>query len=88
MKYKAARGIVNTQSCGRYYLVTPEETVEISETAGICLKYLRQGADIRELCDYLEDMYEIEDREILESDVRSLISDLLGRRIITRYNGD
>lgn len=84
MKYKTVPCTVNTQICGKYYLVSPSETIEISETAYACLEYLKQGADIRDLCQGLEDKYEIEDKEVLLSDVTSLVKDLFNKRLLMR----
>lgn len=84
MKYKTLTGMVTTQVCGRYFLVTTEGTIEISETAFFCLKCLEQDASISDLCQALAEQYDIGDKEGLISDVRSLVKDLLDKRLLVR----
>ena len=84
MKYKRVPGIVITQFCGKYFLVTQKETLKISETAFLCLKRLEQDADIYDLCQVIEDQFEIDNERALVTDVQNLINDLLARRLLMR----
>lgn len=86
IKYKTIPGMVITQICGSYFLVTTKETIAINETAYICLRCLKQGSDINELCSAIEEQYDIADHENLLLDVHNLIADLLSRKLIMRYN--
>ncbi len=84
MKYKTIPGVITAQFCDKYFLVTSDETMKISETAYICLKRLEQGADTQDLCCLIGDKYEIDDKRVLLSDVSSLIMDLLRKRLLVR----
>lgn len=87
MKYKTVPCTIATRVCGKFYLVTPDETVEISETAYICVKGLENGADLEDLCQDIEKHFEIDDRETLMGDVRSFVNVLQKKRLLMRCYG-
>ena len=86
MKYRTAPGVILAEICSRSFLVTPEATIQVNETAASCWKNLTQGADEKELCEDIQDQYETEDIEVLRSDIRDLIRSLRERRLIERYS--
>ena len=85
MKYRTAPGIILTGVCGSYYLVSSRETVGINETAAFYRKKLEQGSSEAELAAYANENYEIEDPEILRTDIRDFVESLMEKHFLVRY---
>lgn len=86
MRYKAVPGIIMTSVCGKYFLVTSMETLQINETAAHYWKLLMNGADEDGLCRLAEMEYEVEDHDLLRRDVKELLESLTERRMLVRYD--
>ncbi len=84
MKYKTAAGIILTSVCGRFFLVTPEETIHINETAAFYWKELEKGTSVDDLCSVSKEIYEIEDTDALRSDINDLIETLRNKKLLVR----
>lgn len=84
MKYKTIPGVILTSVCGRYYLVTARETMEINETAAICWEKLTQGASEAELAAFVREYCEVADTDSPDEDIRVLIATLQERNLLTR----
>lgn len=85
-KYKTYPGIVLASSCGSYFLITPENTINVNETAAFIWKQLEKGADETELYKAVKNSYEIEDVNLLNNDIHTLIEFLLNHHLIKRYS--
>lgn len=85
-KYKTYPGTVLTSSCGSYYLITSENTTCINETAAFIWKQLEKGADETELYEAVKNSYEIEDVNLLNNDIHTLIEFLFNHHLIKRYS--
>lgn len=86
MRYKAAPGVVMTTVCGKYFLVTPKETLQVNEPAALYWKALVKGADEEELRKLAEEEYRIEDHTLLRRDIREMLESLAERRMLLRYD--
>ena len=85
MKYKTMHGVIMTQICGTHFIVTPEKTMQINETAAFCWKQMEQGVDEEELCQRMQEAFDIEDPELLRSDIRSLTESMYVNHLLVRY---
>lgn len=85
MKYKAMPDVVMTQICGKYYLVTSEETIQLNEIAAFYWKQLEKGASEEELRAITQEYYEIGDPEMLRDDVSGFVDFLRCKHCIVRY---
>lgn len=83
MKYKTVPGRILTSVCGRYFLVTPDESLEINEPAAYYWKKLEEGASEADLFDLACDCYDVEDPELLKNDIHDLVLSLLKKRLLT-----
>lgn len=86
MRYRTAPGVVQTSICGRYFLVTPEKTIQINETAAFYWRHLAAGIDEASLLTLAESRYEIVDPEALREDYRALTELLREERLLVRYD--
>ena len=84
MKYKTMPGVILTEICGNSYLVSADRTIQVNETTSFCWKQLEKGVDTETLFLQVQEHYEVEDTEMLKSDVTSLIDSLYSRRLIVR----
>lgn len=84
MKYKAAPGMILTSVCGLFFLVTPDETVEVNDTAAFCWKHFEEGCDLKTLAALAEEAFEISDREAMREDLRALTEALVKKGFLVR----
>ena len=84
MKYKTLPGVILTGICGKHYLVSPEATIQINETAAFCWKLLEDRAGEEDLCRAMQEQFEDADQEQLRIDAAGLIQSLRARRLIVR----
>ena len=81
MKYKTIPGVILTSVCGHSYLVTPNETIGINETAACCWKRLATGATPEELAALVTEEFDTAENEKVMEDIERLISVLLSSKL-------
>ena len=85
MKYKTVPGVILTSICDSHFLVAPEETIKVNETAAFFWKKLEQGASVDELVELADESYEIDDMNKLKDDIRDLVDTLMEKHFLVRY---
>jgi len=84
MKYKAYPGVIKTSVCGKSFLIIPDKTIEINETAAFYWEELVNGIDENDLIERTQRDYEVEDEESLKKDIQSLTESLVENRLLVR----
>ena len=89
MRYYARKGIILTDVAGEHILVSarhlrdevPYITV-LNDTSAFCWQFLVDGTDEDELCVQLQKEFEIDDVELLRSDIGTLLAQLKEKNYI------
>lgn len=83
MKYKTRPGVVLTDVCGEFVLVSAKKNRElcpyvttVNETSAFLWNRLIDGADLSELMDAVRDEYEIDDAAAAEQAVRAFLQQM------------
>ena len=84
MRFKTAPGVVLTSVCDSYFLIAPQRTVQINDTAAFYWEKLTQGASVEELEELTSERFEIEDLNTVNAGIRSLIAELMEKRLLVR----
>lgn len=87
-KYITVLGIVLTHSCDQYYLVSPEGSFAINESAAWYWKQLENGGSVNTLLNAAMQEYEIDDTDMAVSGIEVLLQELLSRGLIRRCGDD
>ncbi len=85
--YTARPGIVHTSVGGQFFIVTRTGFVEVNETALFFWKCMEHGTSRQELFDLAQSKYEIDDAEVLRSDIDMLIKMFLKKELISVNGG-
>ena len=84
MKYKTSPGVILTEICGRFFLVTSKENIEVNETTVLYWKQLETGASFESLCSFSEEIFEIDNTDGIREDIRELLISLVNKHLLVR----
>ena len=85
--YRTNPGIVLTSSGGRFFLVTPSESIEVNESAVFYWKCMEKGATEEKMLDSACLRYEEEDPDLFRRDIRLFTDACLKKQLITAAGG-
>ena len=85
--YRTSPGIVLTSSGGRFFLVTPLESIEVNESAVFYWKCMEKGATAEEMLDAASLRYEEEEPDLFRRDIRLFTDACLKKQLITTAGG-
>lgn len=82
MRYKAYPGTILTSCCGQNYLLTPQSSMEMNETASFYWRQLEKGTTVEGLMEATMKVYDIEDERALEEEINTFINALADKKLI------
>lgn len=85
--YITCPGVVHASAGGRYFIVTPSDSIEVNETAVYFWSCMERGATKEELFEAAQSKYVVDDPDILRRDIDMLIKMCLKKQLIAVNGG-